>query len=124
MKNKPEGPVYRLIHSQEMVQYMWRYTLHTQATQVPSSVIFDEELDFKTLARAVNVEIDIAGNGHAALSVDDFIGFRFPVGARVRIDARNLAFVQEQRSTADPSGLRKNVEMLEIASHGVRKIIL
>ncbi len=50
--------VYRLIHSQEMVQYMWRYTLHIQATQIPMSIAFDEELDFALLARAVNVEIE------------------------------------------------------------------
>ncbi len=49
--------VYKLIHSQEMVEYMWRYTVHTQATQIPSSVAFDEELDFQLLARAVNIEI-------------------------------------------------------------------
>ncbi|MCR5781698.1 MAG: hypothetical protein K6G90_03060 [Clostridia bacterium] len=51
-------PVYRLIHSQEMVQYMWRYTLHTQATQIPASVSFDEQLDFGLLARAMNAEIE------------------------------------------------------------------
>ena len=50
--------VYRLIHSQEMVQYMWRYTLHMQATQIPMSIAFDEPLDFRILARAVNVEIE------------------------------------------------------------------
>ena len=58
MRPKNGEPVYRLIHSQEMVQYMWRYTLHMQATQIPMSVAFDEALDFGVLARAVNVEIE------------------------------------------------------------------
>ncbi|MBQ6164881.1 MAG: hypothetical protein IJK23_10455 [Clostridia bacterium] len=49
--------VYNTIHSQAMVQYMWRYTLHIQATQIPASIAFDEELDFGLLARAVNLEI-------------------------------------------------------------------
>lgn len=54
----PKGlPVYDLIHSQKMVQYMWRYTLHMQATQIPFAVAFDEALDFTALARAVNIEI-------------------------------------------------------------------
>lgn len=54
----PKGlPVYDLIDSQKMVQYMWRYTLHTQATQIPFAVAFDEALDFELLARAVNTEI-------------------------------------------------------------------
>lgn len=57
MKKDPATPVYKLIHSQEMVQYMWRYTLHMQATQIPCAVQFDEDLDFKLLARAVNIEI-------------------------------------------------------------------
>ena len=50
-------PVYDTIGSQRMVQYMWRYALHIQATQIPCSVAFDEPLDFSLLARAVNEEI-------------------------------------------------------------------
>ncbi|MBQ9880369.1 MAG: hypothetical protein IJM45_08070 [Clostridia bacterium] len=57
MRPKNNEPVYRLIHSQEMVAYMWRYTLHTQATQIPCAVVFDEALDMELLARAVNIEI-------------------------------------------------------------------
>ena len=57
MKPKNGETVYRLIHSQEMVQYMWRYTLHMQATQIPVSIAFEEPLDFRIIARAVNVEI-------------------------------------------------------------------
>ena len=58
MRPKNGEPVYRLIHSQEMVQYMWRYTLHMQATQIPCAVAFDEELDFQLLFRALNLEIE------------------------------------------------------------------
>ena len=55
MKNK-DG-TYPLIGSQEMVRFMWKYSPHKQATQIPCAVAFDEQLDFKTLARAVNIEI-------------------------------------------------------------------
>ncbi|MBE6716590.1 MAG: hypothetical protein E7573_06695 [Ruminococcaceae bacterium] len=58
MKPKNGEPVYKLIHSQEMVQYMWKYSVHKQSTQVPLAIAFDEELDFRILARAVNVEIE------------------------------------------------------------------
>lgn len=57
MKPLNNETVYELIHSQEMVQFMWRYTLHKQSTQIPSSVAFDEEIDFNILACAVNIEI-------------------------------------------------------------------
>ena len=54
----PKGvPVYRLIRSQEMVAYMWRYTLHTQSTQIPCAMLFAERLDFDALTRALNIEI-------------------------------------------------------------------
>ena len=54
----PKGvQIYNLIDSQEMVCFMWKYTLHMQTTQIPFSVAFDDELDFKILARAVNIEI-------------------------------------------------------------------
>lgn len=58
MKPKNGEQVYKLIHSQEMVQFMWKYSVHTQSTQIPVAMAFDEELDFKILARAVNVEIE------------------------------------------------------------------
>lgn len=57
MKPKNGEAVYKLINSQEMVRYMWKYSVHTQSTQIPVAVAFDEELDFTLLARAVNVEI-------------------------------------------------------------------
>lgn len=58
MRPQHNEQVYKLIHSQEMVQYMWRYTMHTQATQIPFSIEFDEDIDFNVLAQAVNVEIE------------------------------------------------------------------
>lgn len=57
MKPKNGEQVYKLIHSQEMVQYMWKYSVHMQSTQVPLAIAFDEELDFNVLAKAVNIEI-------------------------------------------------------------------
>ena len=50
-------PRYSPIHSQEMVQFMWKYSMHMQSTQVPFSVAFEDELDFGLLGRAVNIEI-------------------------------------------------------------------
>lgn len=58
MKPLKGEQVYKLIHSQEMVQFMWKYSVHMQSTQIPCSVTFDEELDFRLLARAVNIEIE------------------------------------------------------------------
>ncbi len=57
MKPQKNKTIYHLIHSQDMVQYMWRYTLHMQATHIPFSLVFDEELDFSLLVKAVNLEI-------------------------------------------------------------------
>ncbi|MBQ6862652.1 MAG: hypothetical protein IJO14_00280 [Clostridia bacterium] len=58
MKPKNGEQVYNLIHSQEMVQYMWKYSVHMQSTQVPVAIAFEEKLDFMILARAVNIEIE------------------------------------------------------------------
>ncbi len=58
MKPKNGEQVYKLIHSQELIQFMWKYSVHMQSTQIPLSMAFDEELDFNILARAVNVEIE------------------------------------------------------------------
>ncbi len=48
---------YRLIDSQKMVKYMWKYALHKAATQIPCAVVLNEALDLGCLARAVNAEI-------------------------------------------------------------------
>lgn len=58
MKPQKGEQVYKLIHSQEMVQYMWKYSVHMQSTQIPVAIAFEEELDFSILARAVNIEIE------------------------------------------------------------------
>ncbi|MBE6772603.1 MAG: hypothetical protein E7544_00105 [Ruminococcaceae bacterium] len=58
MKPQRNEQVYSLIHSQEMVQYMWKYSIHKQSTQIPLSVAFGEDIDFSLLARAVNIEIE------------------------------------------------------------------
>ncbi len=58
MKPKNGEQVYKLIHSQELIQYMWKYSVHMQATQIPMAIAFSETLDFKLLARAVNMEIE------------------------------------------------------------------
>ena len=55
MKPQNGEQVYKLIHSQEMVQYMWKYSVHMQSTQIPVAMAFEEELDFRLLAYAVNV---------------------------------------------------------------------
>ncbi len=57
MKPQHNEQVYKLIHSQEMVQFMWKYAIHRQSTQIPFSISFDEDMDFSILARAVNIEI-------------------------------------------------------------------
>ena len=62
MKPKNGEQVYKLIHSQEMVQYMWKYSVHMQSTQIPIAMAFSEELDFSILARAVNIEIERTGH--------------------------------------------------------------
>ncbi len=55
---KQKHNVYRTIHSQQMVEYMWRYTLHMQATQIPCAAVFFEDLDFSLLEEAVRIEIE------------------------------------------------------------------
>ena len=55
MKDAPTR--YPLLHSQEMVVYMRRFTLHNQSTQISASMLFDEALDFDLLTRALDVEI-------------------------------------------------------------------
>ena len=57
MKPPKNTPVYRLIHSQQMVEYMWRYSLHMQSTQIPCAVLFEETMELSLLAAAVSEEI-------------------------------------------------------------------
>lgn len=58
LKPSENTPVYNLINSQKMVQYMWKYTIHMQTTQIPFAIAFEEDMDFQILARAMNIEIE------------------------------------------------------------------
>ena len=58
MKPPKGAKTYKLTHSQEAIRYMWKYSVHRQSSQIPCSVAFDEDIDFKLLARAVNIEIE------------------------------------------------------------------
>ena len=57
MKPRNGEQVYNITHSQGAIEYMWRYSLHWQASQIPCSITFEEDIDFRILARAVNIEI-------------------------------------------------------------------
>lgn len=57
----PEGgisDIYPLTPSQQTMYFMIKYSLHKQVVQIPTSFSIAGELDFKTLARAVNIEIE------------------------------------------------------------------
>lgn len=58
MKPPKGAKIYPLTHSQGAIRYMWKYSAHRQSSQIPCSVAFEEELDFRLLARAVNIEIE------------------------------------------------------------------
>ena len=52
-----ERTTYPLIPSQETMCYMLKYSLHKQVTNVPVSLATARPLDFKILAKALNIEI-------------------------------------------------------------------
>lgn len=55
---KINSTVYDLIPPQEMIQFMLKYSFfHKQVTQIPESIILDQEIDFDILKKAVNIEI-------------------------------------------------------------------
>ena len=58
MKPRRGEKVYKLTHAQEEIRYMWKYSIHRQSSQIPCSVAFEEDFDFRILARAVNIEIE------------------------------------------------------------------
>ena len=103
---------YPLIGSQKMVQFMWKYALHTQATQIPCAVVLDTPPDFEILARAVNEEI--ARNDCLRLRLE-----KTPEGLRQRflpafrledIPVYRFSSEEEQRRVLDGiSGKRLNV---------------
>ena len=48
---------YDLIPSQETMYLMQKYTLHKQIVQIPSAFAVDLDVDFNTLLKALNIEI-------------------------------------------------------------------
>ncbi|MCQ2485048.1 MAG: condensation domain-containing protein [Clostridia bacterium] len=58
MKNLPYA-TYDLIPPQDMIQFMLKYSfLHKQVTQIPESIIVTKEIDFDTMKKAFNIEIE------------------------------------------------------------------
>lgn len=49
--------LYPLIPSQQTMYFMIKYSLHKQVIQVPTSFSLEGEIDFRLLARALNIEI-------------------------------------------------------------------
>ena len=52
-----EKKLYPLTPSQQTMYFMIKYSLHKQVIQVPTSFSVGEKLDFRLLARALNIEI-------------------------------------------------------------------
>lgn len=50
--------LYDLIPSQETMYLMQKYTLHKQIVQIPSAFSVDLDVDFSTLLKALNIEIE------------------------------------------------------------------
>ena len=49
---------YDLIPSQDTMYLMQKYTFHKQIVQIPSSFMVDMDVDFNTLTKALNIEIE------------------------------------------------------------------
>lgn len=49
---------YALIPSQDTMYLMQKYTLHKQIIQIPTSFMVDMDVDFDTLTKALNIEIE------------------------------------------------------------------
>ena len=49
---------YNLIPSQDTMYLMQKYTFHKQIVQIPTSFMVDMDVDFNTLTRALNIEIE------------------------------------------------------------------
>ena len=85
---------YDLIPSQQTMYLMYKYTLHKQVSQVPTSFTIDADIDFALLARAFNKEIE-------------------------RNDALRLRFVKEGKSVKQyflPSFKRDKIKVLSFKS--------
>ena len=57
MKETVTQKLYDLIPSQQTMYFMIKYSLHKQVIQIPTSFSVKKELDFRILAKAVNIEI-------------------------------------------------------------------
>ena len=49
--------LYNLIPSQDTMYLMQKYTFHKQIVQIPSAIMIDQDVDFNTLTKALNIEI-------------------------------------------------------------------
>lgn len=50
------GNTYDLIPSQQTMYLMVKYSLHKQITQIPTSFMLDQDVDFNLLTKALNIE--------------------------------------------------------------------
>lgn len=50
--------LYELIPSQDTMYLMQKYTLHKQIVQIPTAFMVDLDVDFNTLLKALNIEIE------------------------------------------------------------------
>ncbi len=57
LKKAENKKLYELIPSQQTMYFMIKYSLHKQVIQIPTSFSIKKELDFRILAKAVNIEI-------------------------------------------------------------------
>ena len=57
LKKTVTGTLYDLSPSQQTMYFMIKYSLHKQVIQIPTSFSVKKELDFRILAKAVNIEI-------------------------------------------------------------------
>ncbi len=57
-KNVLENKLYELIPSQNAMYLMYKFGIHKQQAQIPTSVMIERELDFNLLQRAFRIEIE------------------------------------------------------------------
>lgn len=60
MKNKNFSNIksYELIPSQNAMYLMYKFGIHKQQAQIPTSIVLDRNIDFNLLQRAFNIEIE------------------------------------------------------------------
>ena len=58
MKPKNNEEVFDIIPSQEMIDFMLKYSFfHKQVIQCPTSIITERKIDFDLMKKALNIEI-------------------------------------------------------------------